>query len=92
MSFSRCLKISIVSYLNGDLLKRRRNNSYVGFVVDETFVNITLNENFDIEKGAKASGKLYLDDVVMLEVGLSVYEVKGLYEEGLQDFLEAMRC
>lgn len=77
-------------YLNGTLLKRERNNGYVGFVVDETFVYITLSENFDIEEGATASGELYVDDVAMFEVGLSIYEVQGLYEEGLEDFLEAM--
>ena len=77
-------------YLNGTLLKRERNNGYVGFVVDETFVNIQLNDNSDVEEGATTSGELYVDDVAMFEVGLSIYEVQGLYDDGLSDFLEAM--
>ena len=32
----------------------------------------------------------YVDDFVVLSIGLSPYEVEGLYEDGIITFMEAM--
>ena len=43
----------------------------------------TLNTN-------QLTGNVYVDDLVTLSVGLSAYEVKGLYNDGITGFLETM--
>ena len=36
------------------------------------------------------TGNVYVDDFVVLSIGLSPYEVEGLYEDGIITFMEAM--
>ena len=36
------------------------------------------------------TGDVYVDDFVLLSIGLSPYEVEGLYENGIATFMEAM--
>lgn len=36
------------------------------------------------------TGNVYIDDFVVLSIGLSPYEAEGLYEEGIATFMEAM--
>ena len=58
--------------------------SVLGFSQDKILLNIG-------QLGDTALGSnVYVDDVGLFETGFSIYEMKGLYEEGLDSFLEAM--
>ena len=56
----------------------------MGFVADGTFIIIAGPSDEDL------TGSVLVDEVGFFETGFSVYEVKGLYDDGLTDFLEAM--
>ena len=53
------------------------------FSADATFMSIASFQG-------NLTGNVYVDDFVMLSIGLSPYEVKGLYEDGITTFMEAM--
>ena len=53
------------------------------FIADTTFMSVASFEG-------NLTGNVYVDDFVMLSIGLSPYEVKGLYEDGITTFMEAM--
>ena len=59
-------------------------DDYLGFVSDSTLIAIRGESDEDL------TGTVLVDEVGFFETGFSVYEVKGLYDDGLTDFLEAM--
>ena len=53
------------------------------FVGDYTITSITA-------LGNAITGNVYIDDLLILSIGLSPYEIKGLYNDGIANFIEAM--
>ena len=43
-----------------------------------------------VHHGVDFTGDVLIDDAGFFETGFSSYEIKGLYNDGLEDFLEAM--
>ena len=71
-------------YIDGEVLKKERSADYLGFAGDGTFIRISGPSKVDL------TGSVLVDEVGFFETGFSVDEVKGLYDDGLTDFLEAM--
>ena len=71
-------------YIDGEVLKKKRSADYLGFAGDGTFIRISGPSKVDM------TGSVLVDEVGFFEIGFSVDEVKGLYDDGLTDFLEAM--
>ena len=71
-------------YIDGEVLKKERSADYLGFAGDRTFIRISGPSKVDM------TGSVLVDEVGFFEIGFSVDEVKGLYDDGLTDFLEAM--
>ena len=71
-------------YIDGEVLKKERSADYLGFAGDGTFIRISGPSKVDM------TGSVLVDEVGFFETGFSVDEVKGLYDDGLTDFLEAM--
>ena len=68
-------------FVDGEVAKRKYVNDYVSFFGPKTFINIF---------GGGLQGPAYIDDLVFLEIGLSVYEVRAIKNTGLTAFLQAM--
>ena len=71
-------------FIDGEVVKKERSTDYLGFVGDSTLIIIRGSADADL------TGTVLVDEVGFFETGFSVYEVKGLYDDGLTDFLEAM--
>ena len=67
-------------FVNGEVVKERRNEGYTGFVGNNTLIIVT----------STSAGNHYIDEVGFFETGFSPYEVKGLYQDGLGRFMEVM--
>ena len=71
-------------FIDGEIVKEHQSNDYLGFVSDNTFITLSMNDDTNI------TGSIFIDELGFFETGFSVYEIKGLYDDGLSDFLEAM--
>lgn len=71
-------------FVDGEIIDRKRSNDYLPFTSDGTFIYIGGPNNEDLR------ASIYVDEVGFFERGFSVYEIQGLYDDGLADFLEAM--
>ena len=71
-------------FIDGEVVETEHSTDYLGFVADGTFIIIAGPSDEDL------TGSVLVDEVGFFETGFSVYEVKGLYDDGLTDFLEAM--
>ena len=71
-------------FIDGEAVKTEHLDDYLGFVSDSTLIFISG------ESDEELTGTVLVDEVGFFETGFSVYEVKGLYDDGLTDFLEAM--
>ena len=71
-------------FIDGEVVKKERIDAYLGFVSDSTLIIVTGTSDENL------TGTVLVDEVGFFETGFSVYEVKGLYDDGLTDFLEAM--
>lgn len=71
-------------FIDGEIVKKHKTSDYLGFVSDNTFITLS------IANDANISGSIFVDELGFFETGFSVYEIKGLYDDGLSDFLEAM--
>ena len=71
-------------FIDGEVVETEHSTDYLGFVADGTFIIIAGPFDEDL------TGSVLVDEVGFFETGFSVYEVKGLYDDGLSDFLEAM--
>ena len=67
-------------FVNGEVVKERRNEGYTGFVGTNTSILVL----------STSAGNHYIDEVGFFETGFSSYEVKGLYKDGLSKFMEVM--
>lgn len=72
-------------FIDGEVAKKQRQTRYLGFVGDGTFISIAPGD-----ADTSLTGSVFLDEVGFFEIGFSVYEIKGIYDNGLSDFLEAM--
>ena len=72
-------------FLDGEVVKQR-NERYLGFVGDGTFVSISSSDR----ENTNLTGSVLIDELGFFEIGFSVYEIKAIYDNGLTDFLEAM--
>ena len=66
-------------FIDGVVVAEAKNEGYTGFVGNDTLILLS-------SEGAT----IYLDEVGFFETGFSIYEVKGLYNDGLSVFLKAM--
>ena len=71
-------------FIDGEVVKKERKTNYLGFVSDSTLIAIRGKSDEDL------TGTVLVDEVGFFETGFSVYEIEGLYDDGLTDFLEAM--
>ena len=71
-------------FIDAELVKERKSTDYLGFVSDNTFITLGMVEDTEI------SGSIFIDELAFFETGFSIYEIKGLYNDGLSNFLEAM--
>lgn len=71
-------------FIDGEMVNEKSSSDYLGFVSDNTFINLSTSNDADI------TGNLFIDELGFFETGFSIYEIEGLYEDGLSDFLEAM--
>ena len=71
-------------YIDGEVVAKgvRNVGGFLGF--GGSGVSVNLLEDVPI------NGSIFIDDLGFFETGFSVYEVKGLYEVGLEEFLTAM--
>lgn len=72
-------------FIDGEVAKKQRQTPYIGFVGDDTFITIAPGST-----DTNLTGSVFLDEVGFFEIGFSIYEIKGIYDNGLSDFLEAM--
>ena len=68
-------------FVDGDVVERKYINEYVSFFGDKTHIFVF---------GHDLNGSAFVDDLVFLEIGLSLYEVRAIKENGLDAFLKAM--
>ena len=68
-------------FVDGQVVARKYVDDYVAFFGDRTHILVF---------GTGLEGPAYVDDLVFLEIGLSVYEVRALKNTGLDAFLQAM--
>ena len=71
-------------YIDGEVVKQEHSAGYQGFASPNTLIVIAGPTDADL------TGTVLVDEVGFFKIGFSVYEVKGLYDDGLTDFLEAM--
>ena len=71
-------------FIDAEVVKEHRSTSYLGFVSDNTFITVYTSNDADI------NGSIFIDELAFFETGFSIYEIEGLYDDGLSDFLEAM--
>ena len=71
-------------FLNGEVMASQASKLYGRFMGNMTVLGIgTAAEN-------SLTGSAYFDDVGFFETGFSSYEIKGLYNDGLSEFLATM--
>ena len=68
-------------FIDGKVVDRRYVDEYVSFLGDKAHIYLF---------GRYLQGSVFIDDLVYLEIGLSVYEIKAIMQSGLDSFLEAM--
>ena len=72
-------------FINGERVSKRYSTQYLGFTGDDiTDIYIGGTEDMNIRRS------VYLEEVGFFETGFSVYEIKGLYNNRISNFLEAM--
>ena len=71
-------------FLDGEVVARDYFDQYLGFVGTDTSVAIGGDQTNDFR------GLVYIDEVGFFETGFSPYEISGLYENGLDDFMGTM--
>ena len=71
-------------FLNGEVMASQESKLYGRFMGNMTVLGIGTAEEKSL------TGSAYFDDVGFFETGFSIYEIKGLYNDGLTKFLEVM--
>ena len=75
-------------FIDGEIVLEERENEYIGFLGFEgSIIGVWATSGTDDRKLNKPA---FVDEVGFFETGFSVFEVQGLYQHGLTDFLEAM--
>ena len=69
-------------FVDGEIVEEEERQGYTGWVSNDTFVLVNATR--------KITNPVYIDEVGFFKTGFSVYEVKALYEVGLEKFLTAM--
>ena len=78
------MRILIQFFLNGEVMASQESKLYGRFMGNMTVLGIGTAEEKSL------TGSAYFDDVGFFETGFSIYEIKGLYNDGLTKFLEVM--
>ena len=71
-------------FFDGNIVAKERSARYIGFVGDQTVVLISGPAQRNL------TGSVFVDEVGFFETGFSIYEIRGLYNGNLINFLEAM--
>ena len=71
-------------FLNGEAVASQESELYGRFLGNLTVLGIGTSNQQSL------TGSAYFDDVGFFETGFSIYEIKGLYNDGLTKFLESM--
>ena len=72
-------------YIDGSSVASHQTTKFPEFLGNYTCLGI-----FGAASGVDFTGNVLVDDAGFFETGFSSYEIKGLYDDGLSDFLEAM--
>ena len=75
---------TLTLFVDGEAVKTQRSTDYLGFVGDSTFILVGGSSKVNL------TGSVYVDELGFFETGFSIYEIKGIYNDGLTRFLEAM--
>ncbi len=67
-------------FVDGEVAKRKYVDDYVSFFGDQTHIFIF----------GSVQDTAFIDDLLFLEIGLSVYEIKAIMKNGLDAFMQAM--
>ena len=76
---------TISLYIDGSSVASHQTTKFPEFLGNYMCLGI-----FGAASGVNFTGNVLVDDVAAFETGFSSYEIKGLYDDGLSDFLEAM--
>ena len=76
---------TISLYIDGISVASRQTTKFPEFLGNYMCLGI-----FGAASGVNFTGDVLLDDVATFETGFSSYEIKGLYNDGLEGFLDAM--
>ena len=76
---------TISLYIDGESVASHQTTKFPEFLGNYTCLGI-----FGAASGVDFTGNVLVDDAGFFETGFSSYEIKGLYDDGLEDFLEAM--
>lgn len=71
-------------FIDGEIVVKRRSAEHPKFLGELTTILIGVINKPSI------IGSVLVDEVGFFETGFSIYEIKGLYNDGLSEFLEAM--
>ena len=75
-------------FIDGDMVYEDRENEYIGFLGFEgSIIGVYATQGTD---NRNLNQPVFVDEVGFFETGFSVFEVQGLYKNGLDSFLEAM--
>ena len=77
-------------FIDGKIVEEKRNEGYTGFVGRSCRFEGQRNCGSHILIWSQSNNPVYVDEVGFFETGFSVFEVQGLYKQGLTRFLEAM--
>ena len=89
IAFTRSADIYTL-YIDGKKVKRERSNVFLSFIGDSTLIYIRGLANENRGNTTYLRGSVFVDEVGFYEKGFSVYEIEGLYNDGLSDFMDAM--
>ena len=75
-------------FIDGNIMFEEREDEYIGFLGFEgSIIGVFAGTGTDERELNKPA---FVDEVAFFETGFSPYEVKGLYQDGLTEFLEIM--
>ena len=72
-------------YIDGESVASHETTKFPEFLGNYTCMGI-----FGAASGVDFTGDVLVDDFGFFETGFSSYEIKGLYDDGLEDFLDTM--
>ena len=82
VAFSR-LGYTYTLFMDGKIVDRRYVDP-ISFISAKTSISVSVRDDLSSEES------VFVDDLMFLQIGLSVYEIRGIMSSGLDAFFEAM--